>query len=611
VWAPRCESVELVIEDDSSGHSDSTAFPLAAEGNGYFSGDVANVDAGTRYRFRLDGKGAFPDPASRFQPEGPDGPSSVVDPSAFRWGDADWRGLSLPGQVIYEIHIGTFTRPGTFRAAIERLPDLVDLGATLIEVMPVADFPGQFGWGYDGVNLFAPSRLYGTPDDFRAFVDAAHRLELGVLLDVVYNHFGPGGNYLPEFSATYHGGSANEWGDSVNLDGDGSGPVREFFLTNARYWVEEFHLDGLRLDATQQINDRTTPHMIAELTAAARAGAGGRATIVVGENEPQHSHLARAPESSGFGLDALWNDDFHHCARVAATGRSEAYLEGYRGNAQEFVSAVKYGFLYQGQWYGWQHNGRGSAALDFEPWRFIAFLQNHDQLANSATGRRFHQDASGGVVRALTALLLLAPHTPMLFQGQEFASSSPFLFFADHDPELAKAVRSGRGQFLSQFLSIGAPSDARTLDDPADSWTFVRCKLDWTERRRNAHALDLHRDLLRLRREDPVLRAQRSRGVDGAVLGERAFVLRFFGGEAHDGDRLLVVNLGSRLHAEPIAEPLVAAPANRRWTTLLSTESARYGGWGTPPVITADDGWWLPAESAVLMRSTDAATTAR
>ncbi len=609
VWAPQCRSVEVVIDDDSAGRSDS---PLEAEGNGYFSADLANVDAGTCYRFRLDGQGAYPDPASRYQPDGPHGPSMVIDPAAFAWGDADWRGVAIDGQVIYEVHIGTFTPGGTFRAAIERLPDLVDLGVTLLEIMPLADFTGQFGWGYDGVDFFAPSHLYGTPDDLRALVDAAHRLELGVLLDVVYNHVGPDGSYLGKFADSYTRADPTEWGDSLNFDGERSGPIREYFLTNARYWIEEFHFDGLRLDATQQITDSSSPHMIAELADMAHASGGARTTIVVGENEPQQAALARPRRDGGFGLDALWNDDFHHSVRVAATGRTEAYFTGYRGTAQELVSAVKFGFLYQGQWYRWQHNRRGTSARDLAPARFVVFMQNHDQIANSIAGRRLHQDTSPGKFRALTALLLLSPQTPMLFQGQEFAASSPFLYFADHHDELAKAVRAGRHQFLRQFQSLSSTEGAARLDEPSDSWTFVRCKLDWSERQRNAHVLDLHRDLLRVRRDDPVIRAQRSGGVDGAVLNDHAFVLRYFGGD--EDDRLLIVNLGPRFHAEPIAEPLVAPPSDAPWMTLFSTESPRYGGWGTPDIVTKDDGWWIPAECALLMkpnRSPDAAPPSR
>lgn len=574
---------------------------LAREENGYFSSFVGDIRAGSRYRFRLDDGEAYPDPASRFQPDGPHGASMLIDPTSFTWSDADWRGVSLEGQVIYELHVGTFTRAGTFRAAIDRLPDLVDLGVTVLEVMPVAEFAGQFGWGYDGVALFAPYHVYGTPDDFRAFVDAAHRLELGVILDVVYNHLGPDGNYTGKYAASYVSGKRTEWGDALNFDGPRSAAVREFFVSNARYWIDEFHLDGLRLDATQQIFDDSQPNILADVASAVREAARGRRTIVVGENEPQRSTLLRAREVGGSELDGLWNDDFHHSTRVAATGRNEAYYSGYRGNAQELLGALKYGFLYQGEWYAWQNQRRGSPSLDVEPFRFVQFLQNHDQVANTGRGQRLHQEANAGRCRALTALLLLAPETPMLFQGQEFAASSPFLYFADHEPSLAAKVRFGRAEFISQFPSIASRRDDERIDEPSDPWTFVRCKLEWAERRRNMSTLDLHRDLLRLRRDEPAIRAAAlRRAIDGAVISECAFVVRYFG--EHGDDRLLVVNLGPRLHADPLAEPLVApSRAGGAWTTIFSTELVKYGGWGAPAVETEREGWRIPAESATLL----------
>ena len=597
VWAPECRLVELVTKDDSGAAIDS---PLDSEGNGYFSGFIQNVLPGTKYRFRLDNGDAFPDPASRFQPEGPHGPSVMIDPTTFVWHDDGWQGIHLADQVLYELHVGTFTHEGTFAAAIDRLGDLSDVGVTTIEVMPVGEFPGRFGWGYDGVNLFAPSHLYGTPDDFRAFVDAAHQTGLGVILDVVYNHLGPDGNYLPRFSSRYLSGKRTEWGDALNFDGEDSAPVREFFTTNARYWIEEFHLDGLRLDATQQIFDQSSPHIIADVAAAVRAAAGDKATIVVGENEPQDVMLLRPREEGGCALDGLWNDDFHHSAWVAATGRAEAYYCGYHGSPQEFISAAKYGFLFQGEWYAWQHDRRGTPALDVSPERLIVFTQNHDQVANTARGHRVHRETSPARCRALAALLLLPPQTPMLFQGQEFAASSPFLYFADHKPELARVVRQGRAEFVSQFASIGSePAEAR-VPDPSDIETFRRCKLDWSERSSHREAVALHRDLIRLRREDATLSRRTAGQLDGAVLADHAFALRFFG--VGGDDRLLIVNLGPRLRPETIPEPLLAPPANRCWTMCFSTESPEYGGWGTPHVETERHGWWIPAESAVLLR---------
>jgi maltooligosyltrehalose trehalohydrolase len=319
--------------------------------------------------------------------------------------------------------------------------------------------------------------------------------------------------------------------------------------------------------------------------------------------------LVRPVEEGGSALDALWNDDFHHSARVAATGRDEAYFGGYRGVAQEFVSAAKYGFLYQGQSYPWQEKRRGVATLDVTPPRFVVFTDNHDQVANTSAGKRLHQETSPGRYRALTALLLLLPNTPMLFQGQEFATSRPFLFFADHAGNLSKLVRAGRVREMSQFPSIATGEGTAHLPDPADPRTFDACKLDWSERERNLEVLGLHRDLLRLRREDPVLRAQRIRGLDGAVLSDHAFVLRYFG-EAM-GDRLLVVNLGARLHLSPIPEPLLAPPHAGAWMAVFSTESPKYGGWGTPALETIDDGWWIPPECAVLLIPSNATTTPR
>ena len=436
VWAPRRKSVELVTfgEDGAAGR----VVPLEREDGGFFSACAPGVKAGTRYRYRLDGGDAFPDPASRYQPDGPHGPSQVVDPTTFNWTDAGWRGISRAGQIISEIHIGTFTPEGTFRAATAKLDALADVGITAIEIMPIADFPGKFGWGYDGVNLYAPTRLYGTPDDLRALVDAAHARGLGVILDVVYNHLGPDGNYLTQFSDRYVGKKPTEWGDSLNFDGEDSGPVRELVVRNAEYWITEFHLDGLRLDATQQIYDDSDRHIIADVVAAARAAAGEREILVVGENEPQDTRLIRSPETGGYGVDALWNDDFHHAAFVAMTGKAEAYYSDYRGTPQEFVSAAKHGFLYQGQYYAWQKDRRGTPALDFGPTSFVNFLESHDQVANLSRSRRVHQLTSPALFRAMTALLLLSPQTPMLFQGEEWNASSPFPFLPD-TPEIWRA----------------------------------------------------------------------------------------------------------------------------------------------------------------------------
>jgi maltooligosyltrehalose trehalohydrolase len=599
VWAPRRQQVDVVTEGAGT---PAGPFALERDADGYFAGLVAGLEPGTRYRYRLDGEALRPDPASRFQPEGPHGPSEVVDPGAFRWSDVDWRGVHLAGQIVYEMHIGTFTPAGTWRAATAELPSLGEMGITLLEVMPVAEFPGAFGWGYDGVDLFAPFHGYGVPDDFRHFVNAAHRVGLGVMLDVVYNHLGPSGNYLRDFSPHYFSAEhATEWGDAINFDGESSPPVREFFLANARHWIEEYHLDGLRLDATQSIFDRSERHIVGEIAEIVRRTAAPRAAVIVGENEPQDTGLLRRRSDGGGALDALWNDDFHHAAVVALTGRDEAYYTDYRGRPQEFVSAAKYGFLYQGQRYQWQDQRRGTPTFGLAPERFVHYLENHDQVANSARGDRLHRLTSPGRWRALTALLLLGPQTPMLFQGQEFASTAPFLYFADHEPELAERVRAGRADFLEQFPSIALPDVSDALPDPADPRTFERCRLDPSQRVAHGRATDLHRDLIRLRRTDAAFAARQARDIDGAVLSDSAFLLRWLG--AGD-DRLLVVNLGRPLHFDPAPEPLLAPPERRRWRVIWSSDNPRYGGLGAPPVESDAGLWHVPGESATVFAPT-------
>ena len=592
VWAPTAESVTVEIEGRS--------VPLDREANGYWRAEADGV-AGDRYGFHVDGSDkAFPDPASRYQPDGPHERSQIVDPLSFEWHDASWAGVSLEGQVIYEMHVGTFTREGTWRAAARQLEELHDLGITTIEMMPVAEFDGRFGWGYDGVDLFAPYHHYGTPDDLRAFVDEAHRLGLAVILDVVYNHLGPSGNYLRQFSPSYFSTTYdNEWGDALNFDGAECGPVREFFIANAEYWIDEFHLDGLRLDATQQIFDASARHLIADLTAHARAKAGPKRIIVVAENEPQLCELVRPEAAGGMGLDGLWNDDFHHSAMVALTGRAEAYYSDTRGTSGEFIAAAKYGYLFQGQRYHWQHQPRGTAGLDLEPWRFVNYLQNHDQVANSVHGRRMNALAAPARVRALTALLLLMPGTPMLFQGQEFGASSPFLYFADHEPSLSSAVKAGRAEFLTQFASAVDYERRAGLDDPAARDTFARSTLDFAERERHAGTYRLHRDLLRLRRETPAFAAQRRGVVDGAALTASTFVMRFMFGGAED--RLLVMNLGGDFERNSLAEPLVAPPRGCQWAVEWSSHDPAYGGFGTPE-LWPEGRWCLPADSAVVLR---------
>ena len=602
VWAPKATQLEVTLESGSKPEA-GRSYSLEPEGAGYFSGSV-EAGTGSLYRFRIDGGDVlYPDPASRHQPEGPHGASAIVDPSSFRWTDINWRGCDIKGQIFYEFHIGTFTPEGTWRAAAEKLPLLAEDGITLLEMMPIADFSGQFGWGYDGVNLFAPCHLYGTPDDLRFFIDRAHSLNLGVILDVVYNHFGPDGNYLGAFSDDYiNPDLPNEWGDAINFDGPNSEAVREFFITNARYWIEEFHFDGFRFDATQGIKDNSAEYIVGEIGRAARKAAGDRTIVLVAENEPQETKLIRPRNQGGDDLDGLWNDDFHHTAMVALTGNREAYYTDYLGTPQEFISAAKYGYLFQGQPYTWQEAPRGYSTRGIAPGAFISFIENHDQVANTPFGERVRFLTSPGRYRAVVGLLLLGPWTPLLFQGQEFGASSVFRYFSDvGDDKLKEAVREGRFEFLSQFPSVTAAEVKARLPVPHHRSTFEGSKLDWSDRQRNRQFYELHRDLIRLRNSDPRFREMHRHSVDGAVLGRRSFCLRYFADQPED-ERLLVCNFGDQQEFSPAPEPLLAPPDGFEWQTLWTSEAPHYGGVGMVPIMT-DQGVTLFAESAIALRA--------
>ena len=599
LWAPKVQHVELVLE--GAGKNGCDVYPLTREEGGYFSG-LAEARSGQRYRFRLDrGEQLYPDPASRFQPEGPHGASEIIDPAQFEWVDREWRGVKLPGQMMYELHVGTFALEGTWRAAAEKLPLLKEDGITLVEMMPVGDFPGRFGWGYDGVNLFAPCHLYGTPDDLRFFIDCAHSLGLGVILDLVYNHFGPDGNYLGAFSDYYTSKRGpTEWGERINFDGEHSGPVREFFITNGRYWIDEFHFDGFRFDATQSIFDKSEEYIVGAVGRAARKAAGNRSILLIAENEPQETKLIKRRSEGGDDLDALWNDDWHHTAMVALTGNREAYYTDYLGTPQEFISAAKYGYLFQGQVYSWQGAPRGYSTAGMRPEQFVSFIENHDQVANNAFGERVRFLTSPGRYRAMTALLLLGPWTPLLFQGQEFGASAVFRYFSDiGDRQLKESVRKGRFEFLAQFPSVAAPDVQARLPVPHDVSTFEGCKLDWSERERHPQFHAVHRDLIRLRSNDPRFRESRPNGIDGAVLGQRSFVLRYFA-EQPEQERLLVVNFGKQHVLSPAPEPLLAPPDKYEWQTLWTSEAPEYGGTGMLPLVTKT-GWTIFAEAAVVL----------
>jgi len=583
VWAPDHDRVELTFTADLLSTPVSEELPLSVvmqkEASGYFSILLPNISQDLLYGFKLDdSKDYYPDPASRFQPQGAGGFSKIIDCLDYKWNDSHWKGISKDNRVIYEMHAGTFTPEGTWEAARKQLPELASLGITVIELLPVAEFEGRFNWGYDGIFQFAPSHHYGTPNDLRAFIDQAHQCGIGVILDVVYNHLGSGLSFFKEFSPYYFTDRyKNEWGAAINFDGPQSGPVREYFLSNAEYWVREYHFDGFRIDATQQIFDASEKNIIKEIVQRVRAQDRGKTFFIIAENECQDSILFHE-----YGIDAVWSDDFHRSATVALTGHAEAYYSDYRASPQEFISAARYGYLYQGQYYTWQKKTRGTPVLDLPSDYFIHYLQNHDQIANSLRGLRLHEICDPSLYRALTLFLLLGPQIPLIFQGQEFCSSSPFYFFTDKDEARTARAQRGRKMFLSQFPSIAAASGP-FVPYPGDMEAFLRCKLNFEERLSKRSSYLFHKHLLSIRRNDPVFRTEGRKGIDGEVIGANAFLLRYFG-KTSSQDRLLIVNLGVDLWLDPNPYPLSAPPKNCEWKEIISSEDPSFGGNSTFPL---------------------------
>jgi maltooligosyltrehalose trehalohydrolase len=496
-----------------------------------------------------------------------------VDPRAFAWTDQDWRGIPLEEAVIYELHVGTFTPRGTFDSAIERLDDLAALGVTALEIMPVAEFPGLRGWGYDGVGLWAPSRAYGGPEALRRLVDAAHARGLAVLLDVVYNHLGPDGNYLRQFSAAYFTDHhKTPWGDALNFDAPGCEHVRAFFVANALHWVHEYHLDGLRLDATHAIKDDSSPHILAEIGAAVGASLPPeRHLLLIAEDERNEPALV-----ADHGLGAVWADDFHHQVRVALAGDREGYYADYSGSVADLADTLRRGWFYTGQTSQFLGRPRGKPTGALEPPSFVHCIQNHDQVGNRALGERLNHDIGLDAYRLASALLLLSPYTPMLWMGQEWAASSPFLYFTDHSPELGRLVTEGRRAEFAGFTAFSGEQ----VPDPQDRATFERSKLQWRERGQPPHAgvLQLYRDLLELRRGHPALRRRDRGSFSVLALGQDALALRR-AGEAPEQALLAVACLRGPLRLDLDTHPELAAPG-RAWAVLLNTEDPRYGGRG-------------------------------
>jgi maltooligosyltrehalose trehalohydrolase len=532
---------------------------------------------------------------------GPHGASEVVDPEAFAWTDAAWPGLTREGLVLYELHVGTFTPQGTFDGVIERLPYLRELGVTAIELMPVATFPGARGWGYDGVDLFAPIQGYGGPEGLRRLVDAAHGLGLGVLLDVVYNHLGPDGNYLRTFSPDYFTERhQTPWGDALNFDGPNSHRVREFVVSNAWRWIREFHVDGLRLDAVHQIHDSSPWHILADLTARARAAAHPRGVVVIAESETNDVTLLRSPLEDGYGLDGVWADDFHHVVRVLLTGEREGYYAAYQGLTHEIATAINEGFIYQGQHSPHTGAPRGTRVTDEPATAFVFCIENHDQVGNRALGERLNALVSPAAYRVASALLLLVPETPLLFMGQEFAASTPFLFFTDHESELGRRVTEGRRAEFAAFTAFADPEVREQIPDPQAAETFLRSKLDWSEVERNADTLALYRNLLALRREDPVLAVQDRATTLATAVSPSVVTVHRWGGAGH---RLLLANFGGETDVA-LEDVLAPHAARDGWRLRWQSNARGYGGDGAEPPVT-DGTVRVPSVTAALLARDD------
>ncbi|MFB3853060.1 MAG: malto-oligosyltrehalose trehalohydrolase [Vicinamibacterales bacterium] len=588
VWAPAASRVRLAIERGADGK----LHALERGESGIWAAFVEGAGPGTRYFYRLDDLPSMPDPASRFQPLGVHGPSEVVAVAEFPWSDSSWHGVPLERLVFYELHVGTFTRAGTYDAATKRIPYLADLGVTAIELMPLAEFPGTRNWGYDGAAIFAPAHEYGHPDDLRSFVDRAHAAGLAVFLDVVYNHLGPDGAYLavfvPPFFSSVH---ASPWGESVNLDKPGSGMVREFLLENVKYWLNEFHFDGLRLDATHALVDESPRHFLADVAASVHSVKPFN-RLAVAEDDRNLVTLIRSPEEGGYGLDAVWADDFHHQAHRMVTGEADGYYRDYDGTPADLARTIADGWLFQGQHSEHLGGPRGTPPTGVSPERLVICLQNHDQVGNRAFGERLNHLVDAATFRAASVLLLLSPQTPLLFMGQEWAAGTPFVYFTDHEESLGTQVTEGRRQEFAHFEAFSDPHQRGRIPDPQQAASYESSRLCWEEIDQEPHAstLRLYRTLLHLR-------AQNLATGSGPEAAHGAFEL--------DGDTLLVWRIGRQRRPMALIVRLRGAdettvsvraadlpPAtgptggNRTgWRLLLTTEDPLYAPDPHPPVL--------------------------
>lgn len=593
VFAPAANEVRLHLE----GRGEQAMTP---EGDGLFVHEAEDVAPGQRYGYRLDGQDVWPDPWSRSQPDGVHGLSAVVDPSAFAWRDAGWRGVPRQHLVIYELHVGTFTPEGTFAAATARLPWLRDLGVTAVELMPVASFPGRHNWGYDGAALSAPAAAYGTPDDLRRLVDEAHALGLAVLQDVVYNHLGPDGAYLaafvPTVLTTRH---TSSWGQGINLDGPGSTWVRRTFLDNALSWLVEYHMDGLRLDATHALIDEGPEHWLAALARETRSLLEHtRPVHLFAEDDRNLARLVQSPDLGGYGLDGIWADDFHHVVRRRVAGDREAYFQDFEGTTEELATVLRQGWLYTGQRSSYRGEPRGGPADGVPLPGCVICIQNHDQIGNRAFGERLHHQVGHDTWLTVSTLLLMAPETPLLFMGQEWSASTPFLFFTDHSEALGKLVTEGRRAEFKAFSAFDAASSRAAIPDPQAQRTFRASVLDWDEIERPAHerTVRAYRQLLALRRRllfDAPRTADtvQTRAIDADTLALEQ--------PTADGGRMLLL---ASLGKGPVTIDVTPWHGGERWQVAFDSRDGA-ARWPSPEAGRAVLA--LEAPCAVVLHATD------
>jgi maltooligosyltrehalose trehalohydrolase len=524
LWAPSQQRVLLKLDNETP-----VLMDRKEDGKHQYLSQTAK--AGTLYKYVLEDGSEVPDPASRYQPADVHGPSEVIDPHAYVWNDGRWKGRPWEESVIYELHIGAFTQEGTFCSAIERLDYLAELGVTVLELLPVADFPGDRNWGYDGVLLFAPDSSYGRPEDLKALIDAAHARKMMVFLDVVYNHFGPDGNYLSAYAPIFTEHHRTPWGAAVNFDDDGSKRVRELVIENAEYWVSEFHFDGLRLDAVHAIKDDSRVHILDELASRVRSAARYRQVHLLLENEENEASPLERAHGRPIYYTAQWNDDVHHVLHAAATGETSGYYGDYIGNTERLGRALAQGFAFQGELMKSRGSPRGEPSGHLPPTAFVSFIQNHDQVGNRAFGDRLTSFAPAEAVRAVISIYLLLPQIPMLFMGEEFGAAQPFPFFAQFEPELADAVREGRRAEFASFPEFADSHKRETIPDPTSEQTFRSAKLNWNDAAQGDHAewLELYRKLLSIRQQEIVPRlrniGENSGGYD--VLRQSAVSVRW------------------------------------------------------------------------------------